>query len=396
MSPIVARWLPTLIVALTSALLIGKTIQVQQAYSYQDLLPFYPDLLRYFESSVWVTDLGGHGTLYREIFSEYPLMANLLFAVVRWANIPFGNSFVGFSVLWIICAALCTVTLCTILLRVSEQINPHNNLWVLAFACLTPGVLHFALLRFDIYPAFATLGMMICLYRRAYLQAGLWTGLGIALKGYPVFLVPAILLYIQGQGSTRSVLRFLLMTIAIPLLSLLAVYAFAGIEGLLSPFQFHGQRDFNPDSSYTLLRYLLQMPLHSNDLSPLPLVLQALCVGIPLFFRPKTFDALIQALAFTLSGVLSFSVFYSPQFIIWLLPITGLSRNRSTQFWLLTYALWTGMYFVVEAFKTTESLVVLVTGLVLLRFALMASALRKIRTPMLENTTKCEARSGLR
>ena len=264
MSPAVVRWLPTLIVALASTLLIGETIQLQQAYEYQDLQ-------RYFESSAWVVD---QGVLYKDIFSEYPLAANLLFAMVRWINVFFGDSFLGFCIIWILFAALCSAITFHMALRFVVENFPNNNLWILAFSCLTPGILHFALVRFDIYPALATLCMMICLYRQSYLTAGLWIGLGIALKGYPIFLLPAILIYIQRQAGSRALVRSLLSALVIPSLCLLAILAFAGFEGLLSPFQFHGHRDFNPDSTYTLLSYLHGAPLHASDLSPLPLILR--------------------------------------------------------------------------------------------------------------------------
>lgn len=361
MSPVVVRWLPTSIVALSSVLLITQVLHAQQ-------VPDQDDLQRYFESSAWVV---GNWVLYKDIFSEYPLFANLLFAAVRWLNVFFGNGFLGFSIIWITLAALCTSVTCSIALRFVAQNAPNNDLWILALSWLAPGILHFALLRFDIYPALATLGMMICLYRKRYRMAGLWIGLGIALKGYPIFLLPVILIYTQRQAGGRALVHFLLPALAIPSLSLLAILAFAGFEGLLSPFQFHGHRDFNPDSTYTLLRHLLDAPLHASDMSPLPLVLQALCVVLPLFFRQEDFDELVSALTFTLVSIINFSVFYSPQFAIWLLPIAGLSRDRAMQYLLLAYALWTAGYFAVEALQNTSSLLVLITGLVTLRLALM-------------------------
>ena len=376
MSPILIRWLPGCVVSFVSTILIAKVWQVQNGASLEQLQHYFPDLLRYFESSAWVV---GHGVLYKDIFSEYPLLANLLFAGVRWINHLFGDSFIGFSVLWIAFAALCTGTMCTMAFRFIAANFPTINLWVTTFAWLTPGILHFALLRYDIYPALATLCMMIFLYRKSYLIAAFWISIAIALKGYPVFLLPAILVYVHGQTGYRSAWQFLLIALATPLMSLLLVITFSGIDGLLSPFLFHGGRDFNPDSTYTVLCYLFNSPLHSADLSPLPMILQGLCVLVSVILRPKNFNELVLALTLTIVGVINFSVFYSPQFAIWLLPIAGLSFNRCIQYLLLAYGLWTGGYFILEYFRNLECLLTLVAGLVALRLALMFVGFRSLQ-----------------
>jgi hypothetical protein len=44
--------------------------------------------------------------------------------------------------------------------------------------------------------------------------------------------------------------------------------------------------------------------------------------------RPRNFEDLVNALLFAVLGFMSFSVFYSPQFVLWILPLVCFSASR--------------------------------------------------------------------
>ena len=113
------------------------------------------DIGVYFRSSRWIVE---GSILYNDVFSEYPLLANAIFAAIRYvteATFP-GN--LGFQYLWVLMAgviyALATIRVATFASLLSAAI------W------LAPASIYFALFRYDIYPAVATLFGLFAIRRR--------------------------------------------------------------------------------------------------------------------------------------------------------------------------------------------------------------------------------------
>jgi len=368
MTSVTQRWLPTFLPALLALLLIGQILLYQS-------VPDNQDLLRYFESSAWVV---GDGQLYVSVFSEYPLLANLLFASVRTLNALAGGNFLGFSILWISLSACVTGYTCHTALQFIHARFPLRNDWWAALAWLSPGILFFSVMRFDIYPALATLLMLIHLSRRQNTQAAIYLGIAISLKGYALIFLPAIALFLHINQGIREAFRFCLLALALPLLSLLIVLSYADWQALLSPFQFHAQRAYNADSIYLLLHQLTGTNINDPSWQQLPKALQVFWVILPFWLKPSSFNELIETLTLVLLGVMSFSVFYSPQFAIWLLPIISLSAATRSTIWLLVYSLATIGYFLVAGNQEPSTLLLLITVLAILRFGLMGNALFNI------------------
>jgi hypothetical protein len=137
------------------------------------------DLNLYFEFSRWVIE---GGRLYREVPSQYPPLANLIFATVRYfANlvVPGEN---GFYSLWILSAWFAYVYA---VYRIA-----FGTTILAALAWLAPGPIYFALLRYDIYPALATLISLFAIRRAHYIRGAAWLGVAAALKGYALFFYP--------------------------------------------------------------------------------------------------------------------------------------------------------------------------------------------------------------
>lgn len=386
MTPIIQRWLPILLPGFMAALLITQIL-------FSGTVPDNQDLWRYFESSAWVS---GEGQLYVSIFSEYPLLANLLFGIVRaLSRTPAvtAEGFTGFAIYWVALAAITTGYTIHVMRRLVGTRFPARNLWVTLLAWLSPAVLFFALTRFDIYPALATLLMLVYLSRARYLTAAFWLGIAICLKGYALIFLPAISAFIYVHHGFSQTLRFCTLTLTLPLLSLLTVLSYGGWDAMLSPFLFHANRSYNADSLYLLVHALTKFNINEAPWHILPGILQLLFVIYPLMWRPTNFDDLVESLTRTITGVITFSVFYSPQFVIWLLPVASLSARRPTTVLTLLYALATTGYFMVASSPTPIALLSLISVLTLLRLALIGStfgktgALATSRHPSREDST---------
>lgn len=333
------------------------------------------DVFVYFQSSDWVV---GKGVLYRDVFSEYPLLANIIFGFIRFLSIPFGGDFRSFYLIWALMAAVCFAVSAMICLNDGQR-NVSSNLVLVAW--LLPSTLLFALLRYDIYPCLTTVFVMLSLRDRRYLAASVWMGLTIALKGYALFLLPVFLVHVSENRSRVYAAKIGFISVLPFLTSLAVIVVFAGVDGMLAPFRFHAIRDFNPESSFQIFNYLFGGALHASDVFPVPLFLQTVFALYPAFRSPRSFDRIPAAFGVSLLGLVTFSVFYSPQFILWILPVLSFATSVATRTLLLAYSAVTFGYLLFLVSQNRQNLIILVVCLVVVKMALLVSCMRDLRGP---------------
>jgi hypothetical protein len=290
------------------------------------------DLNLYFAFSRWVIE---GGRLYRDVPSQYPPLANIIFATVRY----FGNLVLpgeeGFYSLWILSAwcvyvyAACRIAIGTTILA--------------ALAWLAPGPIYFALLRYDIYPAVATLISLFAIRRADYIRGAAWLGVAAALKGYALFLLPAYCVFMVYQRGWAAAIKVAALVAAPIFFSFLATILLAGWEGAASPYK-HYAALANGESLYDTINYVFGTPL----ISKAPWVahsLQIACALAAAAMRPRSFEDLVNAFLFAILGFISFSIVYSPQYVLWILPLTCFSDSRTILISAILLSWLTHLYF---------------------------------------------------
>ena len=295
------------------------------------------DLSVYFQSSRWVV---GQGTLYKDVFSEYPLLPNLIFGCFRFlAELfhHFSSSFHSFAWLWISASwFLYLGILYFIFTRLSKE-----GIWI--WLGLAP--FYFALLRFDIYPATAVILALFFIRSKKYIHGACWLGIAIALKGYALFILPAYFVFLYYKKG----LRFAFVTTALCLapffFSQIVVFAYSGLEGLKQPYSFHLQRNLNGESTYDAILFLFPFPLLRELLNSLAKWLQIAMSILAAGLKPKSFEDLVNSFLLGILGFISFSVFYSPQFLLWIISISCFSQNHFLNLLAITFSWATFIYF---------------------------------------------------
>jgi hypothetical protein len=333
------------------------------------------DIDRYFDSARWIIE---GGRLYREVPSEYPLFANIIFATVRYLANFLHPGKTPFFVLWI--ASTWAVYLYAVY-RVAT-----GTTMLVTLAWLAPASIHFAVFRFDIYPAVATLMSLIAIRRTSYMEGAIWLGVAAALKGYALWLLPAYCVFMFYERGFTAAIKVGVLAVAPMILSLIATLTFAGWEGMIAPFGFHALRTTNGESTYDAINSLFSLfsvPAISNG-PDLRLIAQSLQVGCALTaaaMRPRSFDDLVNAFLFAVLGFMSFSIFYSPQFLLWILPLICFSRSRVMVISVIVYSWLTYLYFPIGlglyfVFGRRGLLDVMVVAVSLLRLFMMALAIK--------------------
>jgi len=278
------------------------------------------DMDVYFSSASWVIE---GGRLYREAPSVYPLFANFIFATFRYLSNLLHYGIYGFYELWI--ASTWVVYLYAVY-RIAT-----GTTMLAGLAWLAPAPIYFAVFRYDIYPAVATLMALFAIRRTRYIEGAIWLGVAAALKGYALWLLPVYCVFMYYQRGFAAAVKVGALAVTPMILCLLAPLTFTGWGGIVAPLRFHALRTLNGESTYDALNYLFSVPV-VPDGSKARWVAQSLQVGCALAaaaMRPRNFDDLVNTFLFAVLGFMSFSVFYSPQYVLWVLPLVSFSRSRA-------------------------------------------------------------------
>ncbi|KUP98225.1 glycosyltransferase family 87 protein [Thermobifida cellulosilytica] len=207
------------------------------------------------------------------------------------------------------------------------------------FVALAPAaVLTFAI-NWDLLAVALAVGGIACYARERLWAAGALTGLAVAAKFYPfLFFGPLFVLMVRdlarGGAGRDAAVRF-----GVPLLGALLAWGAVNLpvylvspEGWAEFFTFSQERGADWGSVYYVLGALGLFP--SADLGTVNLVgtgtLLLACVGIALLglFAPRR-PPVEQLLFLVVAAFLVTNKVWSPQFVLWLLPLAALAWPRS-------------------------------------------------------------------
>jgi hypothetical protein len=297
---------------------------------------------------------------------EYPPLSLLIF------SLPLLAPSADYPIVFALCMALTAFFIYWLLLREA----PRRAGTVFA-VCLLVGCLATAFARFDLVPAALTLLCLILAERRHWTLAYVSLALGVLIKLYPIVLFPLVFLAEQRQeaGMFLPDVSFTLKTLPTVLQRsfrnmrharwkntllfiglVLGVTAFFGIfisKGAFSWLSYVDSRPFQVESTGSALLWLasfLGVPVAWNNtfgsfnaISPLAGVITQgfiglFCVGYIyiLIQQRKGHMNLAQASLAALLVLVATSKIFSPQYLLWLIPLlayTAAENRRVLLYW---------------------------------------------------------------
>ncbi|MCZ2343001.1 MAG: DUF2029 domain-containing protein [Bacteroidales bacterium] len=190
--------------------------------------------------------------------------------------------------------------------------------WLAAF----PAAVFFSLNRYDVFPTLALAGAFAALGRDQRGRTGVFLGIGVLLKLFPVVFVPVIVRYL---GVRRSV-RFLAGLAGTVLIGFGISALLLGVEATLGPILVQLARPYEA-RSWTFYDRLLPVSLAEEKVGRL--LILALTVVVCVWTRPRSRDAVLRRCTVILTVFVVLAVFWSPQWVLWFLPfLIPLGRNR--------------------------------------------------------------------
>ena len=277
---------------------------------------------------------------YRDFFMEYPPGALPVFLPPEVFGSAHYNA--AFKVLMALCGVATIVLLAVLLERLG--LTPQR-VWaaVLLFALSPLALGPISLNTYDAWPALLTLAALVLLVSGRSVAALALLGAAFAAKVYPVVLLPPALIFVWRSGGRALATRAFAAFAAVAALFIVPFLVVAP-HGLVESFRAQAARSLQVESlGGSLLAAADRLGLYdatvvhrtghaiSYDLvGSLPDALAALSsvaqvlavVAVAWIYLRGRGDAHGTALAFAaaIAGFLAFTRFFSPQYLVWLIP----------------------------------------------------------------------------
>ena len=290
---------------------------------------------------------------YRDFFMEYPPGALAVFLPPQVFGSGHYNA--AFKALMTLCGAATIVVLALLLVRLGAG---RNRLWsaLLLFALSPIALGPISLNTYDAWPALLTVAALALLFAALPVSAFAVLGLAVAAKVYPVVLLPPALAYVWRTAGRRAASRSLAAFAAVAAAVIVPFLALAP-HGLAESFRAQAARALQVESLFgsvlgvvDRLGWYTAHVVHrtghaiSYDLTgTLPRVLAgisslaqlcAVLLVLWLYWRGRDEpQRLVGAFAAAVAGFLAFTRFFSPQYLVWLVPLVVLLQPLE---WLLT------------------------------------------------------------
>jgi len=281
---------------------------------------------------------------YRDFFMEYPPGALAVFLPPQIFGTSHYNA--AFKALMTLCGAATIVVLALLLVRFGAA---RARLWtaLLLFAVSPVALGPISLNTYDAWPALLTVAALALLVAASPVAAFAVLGLAFAAKVYPVVLVPPALVYAWRTAGRRAALRSLAVFAAVAGILILPFLALSP-HGLAQSFRAQAARALQVESLGGAVlgvadrvgwygAHVVHRTGHaiSYDLTgTLPRVvaglssfLQVLAVLLVVWLYRRGRDdpqRLAAAFAAAVAGFLAFTRFFSPQYLVWLVPLVVL------------------------------------------------------------------------
>jgi len=319
-------------------------VEQYQAHCYTDIYPLY------FGEGLW------HGQVpYLNHQVEYPVLIGGAMQAVAWLVRPITSPWIrgreffdGTAILLTLCAVAGVLA--------TAYLAGRSRRWTALLVALSPGLVLASFINWDMIAMALTALAMACWAARRGVLAGVLFGLAIATKFYPIVLLGALFLLCLRAGRLRS-FWVTAGSAAAAWLVVNVPVAVANFAGWSKFYRLNSTRGADWGSIWYFFEVEHWPVLGSLGLGTLNLVSLLLFVIACALIAVLTLAAprrprVPQVFFLVLAAFLLVNKVWSPQYVIWLVPLAVLARPR-----LWSYLLWqaaeVGYFFAIWAYLIT-------------------------------------------
>lgn len=336
-----------LIKILFVSLLFIAFLSVIQQHKQTDLIIYYDYSLNLLKGQFPYVDFN----------FEYPPLALLPLTLPQLPSIFHPLSLRKYVILFFIQNAILSYFIAVLISRITAICQSKKQVveTIVLFAILIAINLTTVFCRYDIFSALLTLLAFWSVLRQRPTQAGIWLGLGIAAKLYPIVVVPIFLIYYLTKRQYQALVKVCLGT-ALTVNAIFIPFALATQDKFFSFLTYHKLRGLHLETlpgGILLLLHRFKMidasfelnygAFHFTSAIALPIlkilpILTWILLGIVLVcclkaFRREyaatgeiTYTSLATHITLTLLVFIITAKVFSPQYLVWLLPFLPLLR----------------------------------------------------------------------
>jgi uncharacterized membrane protein len=281
---------------------------------------------------------------YRDVFVEYPPGAFAVFLPPTLFGADHYNA--AFKALMAACGAATIVLAALVLAELgASRVRIAAAALLLAIAPVALGPI--SLNTYDAWPAMLTVLALWLLLRGLDLAAFAALGLAVSAKVYPLVLVPLAAVFVWRRAGVRRTLAALALLAGVIAVAVVPFAAYAP-HGVYESFRAQAERGLQIESlGASLLLVLDRLGLYDADVvrtfgvagrnlagggvdgvAAALLACEALAVAAVWVAYARVEDArarLPLAFATAVAGFLAFTKVFSPQYLVWLLPLVVLA-----------------------------------------------------------------------
>lgn len=280
---------------------------------------FATDLVPYFDRIPF--SVSGSADIH---YLEYPVLTGLFMEVASWVT-PHGSAQHSAQMYWIANSAM--LMICAVVLVVCVAKTNRRRPWDGLFIALSPALALTATINWDLFAVALTAAGLMLWSRGRPAAAGVLIGLATAAKLFPVLLLGALFVLCLRAGRMRQFGAAAGAAVGAWLVVNLPVIAFAP-HGWAQFYTFSQSRTTDYGSLWLIIKERTGDPLNGVNAYGTALML-LLCAGVAALalYAPRR-PRLGQLGFLVVAALLVSNKVYSPQYVLWLLPLAVLARPR--------------------------------------------------------------------
>ncbi|GAA4657898.1 glycosyltransferase 87 family protein [Streptomyces chumphonensis] len=258
-------------------------------------------------------------------FLEYPVLTGLFMQVAAWLTPDFAETMQEQQAYWLVNAGM--LMACTAVLVVCVARTHRKRPWDGLLVALAPALALTATINWDLLAVALTAAAMLMWSRSRPLAFGLLLGLATAAKLYPVLLLGPLLVLCWRAARWRAFGSALVGTAVSWLVVNLPVMLFAA-EGWATFYSFSQDRPVDYGSIWLIISQQTGQPLEkANAYGILLMLLGCAAIALLALYAPRRPRFAQLAFLVVALFILTNKV-YSPQYVLWLIPLAALARPR--------------------------------------------------------------------
>ncbi|MFI8824207.1 glycosyltransferase family 87 protein [Streptomyces sp. NPDC053431] len=264
-------------------------------------------------------------------FLEYPVLTGLFMQVAAWLT-PGGSDLTEREqAYWLANAGLLLV--CTAVLAVCVARTHRRRPWDGLLVALAPAFALTATINWDLLAVALTAAALLMWSRSRPLAFGVLLGLATAAKFYPILLLVPVVLLCWRAGKWRASGAAVLGATGAWLVVNLPVMLLAP-EGWKQFYRFSTERNVDFGSFWLLISQVTGEQIRPATANYYALFLMMLAVaGLAyLAFNAPRRPRLAQLAFLIVAAFVLTNKVYSPQYVLWLIPLAALARPRWRDF----------------------------------------------------------------